>query len=321
MRSANLLTAIVLSAIVLAGCLAGGEDDLGALPTFPPSDSLPGLGGAGGAPGTDPVPRVTLTPRPTPTARPIAATEDDARLLVWSFLRQCHPFQHTDLVAYAVKADWFVQATTGSRPQYGLWRVGGETGDVDAQDALARQWRLLVGEGCPEDDLLTLAPPIPPTPAAPTPTQSPLPTATPVAAVSDEARNVVWAHLGRCFTLDPTELDVNIARGDWYVRAPLRALGIWRVSPGTGEITPHDLLAGELTSYLESQCDPAIFPQLTLRELEAVSESPILGQYQVKDAGTGDRYWVWSVSLRDGTIIPENLRAEQRDTTVRRSSC
>ena len=259
MRSAKPMVALILAGVLLAGCLAGGEEDLGALPTFPPSDNTSGLGGTGLGLGTDQLSGVTPAPRPTPTGRPIAPTEDDGRLLVWSFLRQCHPFEHTDLVAYPVKADWFVQAATGSRPQYGLWRVGGETGDVDPLDSLAREWRILVDEGCPEEDVLALAPPLTPTPPAPTPTQSPLPAATPVAAASEEARNLVWAHLGRCFSLDPAELDVNNARGDWYVRAPLRDLGIWRVSPGNGEIAPHDLLAGELTSYLESRCDPAIY--------------------------------------------------------------
>ena len=385
MRSAKPMVALILAGVLRAGCLAGGEEDLGALPTFPPSDNTSGLGGTGLGLGTDQLSGVTPAPRPTPTGRPIAPTEDDGRLLVWSFLRQCHPFEHTDLVAYPVKADWFVQAATGSRPQYGLWRVGGETGDVDPLDSLAREWRILVDEGCPEEDVLALAPPLTPTPPAPTPTQSPLPAATPVAAASEEARNLVWAHLGRCFSLDPAELDVNNARGDWYVRAPLRDLGIWRVSPGNGEIAPHDLLAGELTSYLESRCDPAIygtvfpptptpsptptptptpvptptptatpmptavppptptptpvvtsagraveflrnyliscFPHLTLQELGPVSANPVEGQYKVKDAGTGDMYGVWSVRLQDGSIIPENQRADQRDSTVRRSSC
>ena len=361
------MVALILAGVLLAGCLVGGEEDLGALPAFRPSDNTSGLGRTGPGLGTDQLSGVTPAHRPTPTGRSIAPTEDDARLLVWSFLRQCYPFEHTDLVTYSVKADWFVQAATGSRPQYGLWSVGGETGDVAPHDSLAREWRILVDERCPAEDVLA------PTPPAPTPTQSPLPAATPVAAASEEARNLVWAHLGRCFSLDRAELDVNNARGDWYVGAPLRDLGIWRVGPGNGEIAPHDLLAGELTSYLESRCDAAIygtvfpptptpsptptatpmptavppptptptpvvtsagraveflrnyliacFPHLTLQELEPVSANPVEGQYKVKDAGTGDMYGVWSVRLQGGSIIPENLRADQRDSTVRRSSC
>jgi hypothetical protein len=62
------------------------------------------------------------------------------------------------------------------------------------------------------------------------------------------------------------------------------------------------------------------FPLLTTKELEA-SPQAILGQYKVKDVGTGDRWGVWSVRVLDGSVVAENLRAQQRDDTVRRSRC
>ena len=97
----------------------------------------------------------------------------------------------------------------------------------------------------------------------PRPTFTPIPTPLSVTVVAtavttkDEARNLVWVHLSRCASLDPSQLNAYQVKEDWYVKALAKApiqFGIWKVDAKSGDLTPHDILAGEWLPYIGSGC-------------------------------------------------------------------
>ena len=90
-----------------------------------------------------------------------------------------------------------------------------------------------------------------------------MPTATPVAQNTDEARNLVWVFLGRCTSLDPSQLDAYQVQRDWFVKASSdspQEFGLWKVDAKTGTIAPQDPLARELDSFVQSQCSQDLLP-------------------------------------------------------------
>ena len=96
-------------------------------------------------------------------------------------------------------------------------------------------------------------------PPAPTPTLMPAPTPTPAAQSPDEALNLLWVYLSRCISLDASQLEAYMVKGDWFVRAVAdspREYGFWKVEAVTGAVEPHDNLAREWHSFVDSQCDP-----------------------------------------------------------------
>ena len=96
-------------------------------------------------------------------------------------------------------------------------------------------------------------------------TLTPVPTNTPVVRNLDDARNLVWVHLGRCISLDIEQLDGNLVKGDWFVKASKSSpqqYGLWKVEPAAGILEPQDPLARRLEEYLESQCSREIFATL-----------------------------------------------------------
>ena len=100
---------------------------------------------------------------------------------------------------------------------------------------------------------------LPPTPT-PTPTATPLPTPTAVPVANQtEARNLVWAYLSQCVSLDLQQLEAVPVREVWLVQIPAgrpQKYGIWKVHSSTGGLEPHNLLARQWQSTIESQCDP-----------------------------------------------------------------
>lgn len=214
------------------------------------------------------VPRATtaLLPVPTPTfagpitflntPEPIAVvqTADQARNFTWVYLTRCTSFDPGQLVAYQVKEDWFVKAQTGSRLDFGIWKVDSETGDLEPHDVKSREWRPYIESSCSPEIAATLFPvtPMPtitvapsPTPTktpSPTRTPTPIPTATPVVPNTSDAVASVWSYLVKCFpkaeladfksVLDP----VN----DQYVVKDKDEIqyGVWRVDQDDGDITP-----------------------------------------------------------------------------------
>ena len=101
--------------------------------------------------------------------------------------------------------------------------------------------------------------------ASPTPKPTFAPIPTPVSVTidalavntKDEARNLVWVHLSRCASFDPSQLNAYQVKEDWYVKAQAKApiqFGIWKVNAESGDLTPHDILAGEWLPYIDSGC-------------------------------------------------------------------
>ena len=205
----------------------------------------------------------TRTPTPGPTSTPTAQSVEAARNVVWSFVGQCLFLDPNQLDAYLVQGGWFVQASTGSRPSYGLWRVDAADGGLEAQDPLARDLTSYVDSQCSRELLPAPFLPTPSPTLSPGPTATPAPTSTPVAQNADEARNLVWVFLGQCFSLDPGQLEALLVRGDWFVKSSGNSAveyGLWKVDAETGSLEPQDPLARELVSYLDSRCSVELLP-------------------------------------------------------------
>jgi hypothetical protein len=174
---------------------------------------------------------------------------------------------------------------------------------------------------------------------------------------------LVWVYLSSCVSFDPNDLDANEVGDEWFVKsrsAVLQQYGIWRVDSVSGDITPHDPLAGEWQSVLAGSCNAEEWGRLIIPTLgptptrppptptpvvrnanDAVSvlwsylvkcfpalsttdlEStldPASGKYIVKDKGLAV-YGVWGVTPVDGRVTPNNNTARSRDQTVRRAAC
>ena len=221
------------------------------------------------------------TPTPVTGDTPVVQSMDEARHLVWVYLGQCFSFAPGQLDAHLVQGDWFVRSSSGlppqtpqarsarrtptpspapgSLPDYGLWKVDADTGDIEPQDPLARDLKLYVDSQC--------SPELRPAPFLPTPTSTslPPPTGTPVAQSMEEARYLLWAHLSRCISFDPSQLKADLVEREWFVRASSESpqeFGIWRVNATTGSLEPHDTLARGWESFVESQCNPEVFATL-----------------------------------------------------------
>ena len=100
----------------------------------------------------------------------------------------------------------------------------------------------------------------PPGGEEPTPTATPLPTPTAVPVANQtEARNLVWAYLSQCVSLDLQQLEAVPVREVWLVQIAAgrpQRYGIWKVDSSTGGLEPHNLLARQWQSVVGSQCDP-----------------------------------------------------------------
>ena len=215
----------------------------------------------------------TPTPRPTVAKRaavlsltptPVAQNMDDARKLVWSYLGQCFSLDPDQLDANQVRGDWFVKASGEVSPlEYGLWKVDSLTGSLDPQDPLGRNIEAYVKSQCKRDLRPKSFDPTPtPTPA---PTSTAVPTPTPVVQKAEQARNLVWAYLGTCADLFVADLEPYQVKEDWFVRTSSDSpeqYGLWRVDSASGEIDPHDPLAGRWDTYIQSECDREVFVNL-----------------------------------------------------------
>ena len=81
----------------------------------------------------------------------------------------------------------------------------------------------------------------------------------------NDARNLVWSYLGQCSSFDPSQLQVFLVQGDWFVQAlptSPQQYGLWKVDALTGGLTPHDVVAREWQSFIESECSPEILETL-----------------------------------------------------------
>ena len=187
----------------------------------------------------------------------------------------------------------------------------------------------------------------------PTPTDTPAPEPTLGAGSAEEARNLVWVYLSQCIAFEVVQLQANLVKGDWYVKATIdspQEYGIWRVNAATGSVETHDTSARQWRSYVDSQCDPdkpvairtpAPTPLITEASqavatvwtylAKCFSDLPPEDLQATRDPGTGEwvvitkpgaetDYGVWRVQ-RDASIFPDNYQAGIRQEEVRGETC
>ncbi len=216
---------------------------------------------------------IPATVAPVPTIRPTVATapsqlvlprasglvesESEARNVAWVYLSRCTTFNPSQLAAYEVEEDWYVQAPDAKKFFFGIWRIESATGKLFPHDVTARKWQPYVETGCdpvaglgvlPTTPTPTAKPPPTPTQTPrPTPTLTPIPTATPIVPNTTDAVASLWSYLVKCFpsaelkdlkaVLDPVS-DQYVVKDDDEIQ-----YGVWRVNQADGVITPEDIHA------------------------------------------------------------------------------
>ncbi|MFQ6026736.1 MAG: hypothetical protein ACE5Q6_04380, partial [Dehalococcoidia bacterium] len=176
--------------------------------------------------------------------------------------------------------------------------------------------------------------------------ETPEPVVAEVALASvEEARDLVWAHLSQCLSLDATELEAYKIRENYFVRAVGEApdkYGIWRVDGANGNITPHNIRAREWAPLISPECSPETVAELlgmtaaTSVEIAVADGDQAItllwsnlvkcySAIQVEDfqavqnptesewiitakEDVESNYGVWRVGI-DGSIIPDNGQA------------
>ena len=255
-------------ALLLSGCFFGGGGDESdvqgstweTLQTIQVQEPTPTA--------IPPVLTPTPLPTPIPPPTPVVQSLEQAQNLVWVYLGQCYPLNPEELLANEVQGDWFVRTAVQDQPrQYGLWKVESGTGTIEPQDPVGRNWRSYVDSECSTEQrpasLLIIPTPLPT--AVPAPTDVPTPAATPVAPSAVVASNLVWAFLGKCPTIERSQLEATQVKGDWFVKATSgspQKFGLWKVSAGTGSLDPQDPLARGLSFYIGSQCSRTLLANL-----------------------------------------------------------
>ena len=126
-----------------------------------------------------------------------------------------------------------------------------------------------------------------------------------------------------------------------------------RVEAASGDLIPHDVLAKEVEPYVKSECDPAELPDqfrppptatpppsptliitaeeavdtvwahlvrcfasLSIKDLEGRWDPGRTEWLVITKASAGSDFGVWRVRPDDGTIVPENRRAEALNENV-----
>lgn len=101
--------------------------------------------------------------------------------------------------------------------------------------------------------------------AAPEP--GPASTSTPVPASAgmgpaDEARDLVWAYLSQCVSIQVNDLEARPIQGEWFVQAsgePPDQYGLWKVDPDQGVVRPHNIRARQWEPLVNQDCTPGAF--------------------------------------------------------------
>ena len=177
----------------------------------------------------------------------------------------------------------------------------------------------------------------------------------PAAAVGsfEDARNLIWVYLSQCISFDVDQLQAELVRDDWYVKAASgspQGYGIWRVNAFSANLDTHDHAARQWKSYINSECDPDVpisistpapTPVITDPAQAVVtlwtylakcySELPVADLQATWDPGKGDwvvitgpgaetDYGVWRVQ-RNAVIFPDNFEARNRNQEVEAETC
>ncbi len=291
-------------------------------------------------------------PESTPVPARLVETEDVARNLVWVHLRQCMTLISADLIATQITGDWYVNDSDGSKTQYGLWKVNGDSGTVEPNDVLSRQWEMIISSGCSQEFPEALI----------TPTLAPTlaPTVAPAIADGPGAIAVVWSYLAQCLpTISIEAFETKfIPSQDWWVITTktdsATDFGAWTVNNTTGILSPYAGFSREWDSVVKLQCNPEALaslstptpiptstpavidasqaittlwsylvkcaPTMSVDEL-AATLNPAKGQWIViTKPGLPTDYGVWTVTS-GGTISPDNREAARRDSQARAGTC
>lgn len=104
------------------------------------------------------------------------------------------------------------------------------------------------------------------TPAA-APDPAPAPTGTPVPAAAgmgpaDEARDLVWAYLSQCVSIQVNDLEARPIQGEWFVQAAGEQpdqYGLWKVDPAQGVVRAHNIRARQWEPLVNQDCTPGEF--------------------------------------------------------------
>jgi len=288
----------------------------------------------------------TTAEAPTDEVIPAAATlvenEEQARNLAWAHISQCINFASAELEATLITGAWFVKGKDQASRDYGFWKIPSATAMVTPHDAQARKWESAVESKCSAD------------------TMKSVPSQVRVVADAAGAGAAVWSYLVPCISGLSTELFQSVfdpAEGQWtVVIAPEypEQMGTWVVNPDTGEITPHNEIAGMWASAVSFGCTaevvkpllqptpvppptPAVSeisaavtnlwfylvkcgPGLTVADLQA-TWNPVKNEWMVITAPeTTVDYGVWTVRP-DGGILPSNQESRRREQLSLGGAC
>ena len=287
-------------------------------------------------------------PELTPVSALLVETEDVARNLVWVQLRQCITLASADLVATQITGDWYVNDSADSKVKIGLWKVTADSGTVEPNDVLSRQWEKIISSECSPESLKALT------------TPTPAPTIAPAIADGPGAIAVVWSYLAQCLPAISIENFETkfIPSQDWWVITTktdsATDFGAWTVNNTTGILSPYAGFSREWDSVVKLQCNPEALaslstptpvptstpavidasqaittlwsylikcaPTMSVDEL-AATLNPAKGQWIViTKPGLPTDYGVWTVTS-GGTILPDNRESARRDSQARAGTC
>jgi len=166
-----------------------------------------------------------------PPAGGAVQSELEARNVAWVYLSRCTPFNPSQLAAYEVENDWYVQAPDAKKFFFGIWRIESATGKLFPHDVTARKWQPYVETGCDPVAGLGVLPTTP----------------TPIVPSTTDAVATLWSYLVKCFpnaelndfkaVLDPVS-DRYVVKDDDEIQ-----YRVWRVDQADGVITPEDIHA------------------------------------------------------------------------------
>ena len=119
---------------------------------------------------------------------------------------------------------------------------------------------------------------------------------------------MVWAHLGRCFPLNPTDLEARSVGEDWLVLGVAgdspRGYGIWNVNGATGAVSPQNPQALDIEAYVQGDAlsviklTPPSHGQVALQQDNSVVYTPDT-DFHGLDA--------FSYKVFDGTVESNNI--------------
>ena len=129
----------------------------------------------------------------------------------------------------------------------------------------------------------------------------------------EEARTLLWAFLGRCFSFDPGDLEGYVVRGDWFVRATatgdFTTVGLWRVDASSGILEPQDPLARDWRQFVEDDCSEELV-QDVLPTAPTATPSPLPTATPVAPTAESARNTLWAyLSQCSLSVDASDLRA------------